>query len=521
MTQTIRNSADNNSAGTAAGAARTPHGITPKGLKGGQLGLLAVVVLGISTIAPAYTLTSALGPTINEAGLQLPVIFLIGFIPMILVSLAYRELNADSPDSGTTFTWVTKAFGPWVGWMGGWGLLAANIIVLSNLAAVAVDFFYLFLSQLTGSPELAELSANKPLNVLTCFVFVALAVWVSYRGMRTTKLVQYGLVGFQLLVLGLFVGMAFANWSTSETAIPFSWEWFDVTKIETFGQIAAGISLSIFVYWGWDVCLTVNEETSNGKKTAGIAGTLTAVIVLAIYLLISIATMMFAGIGETGNGLANPDNQENIFTALASPIMGPLAILMSLAVLSSSAASLQSTFMSPSRSLLAMSHYGALPKPLSRLSERFATPRTAIIVAGVLSAGFYAVMHIISENVLNDTILALGLMICFYYGLTAIACAWYFRNSVFSSFRNFMLRLLCPVLGGVGLFVVFVQTAVDSLAPEFGSGSEIFGIGLVFILGIGILAMGAVFMLVMAKVRPGFFRGETIRRDTPALVVPE
>jgi hypothetical protein len=40
---------------------------------------------------------------------------------MILVSLAYRELNADSPDSGTTFTWVTKAFGPWVGWMGGWG----------------------------------------------------------------------------------------------------------------------------------------------------------------------------------------------------------------------------------------------------------------------------------------------------------------------------------------------------------------------------------------------------------------
>ncbi len=81
------------------------------------------------------------------------------------------------------------------------------------------------------------------------------------------------LVGFQLLVLGMFVAMAFANWSTSETAVPFSWDWFDVTKIETFGQIAAGISLSIFVYWGWDVCLTVNEETANGKKTAGLAGT--------------------------------------------------------------------------------------------------------------------------------------------------------------------------------------------------------------------------------------------------------
>ncbi|WP_251041454.1 APC family permease [Arthrobacter sp. ISL-30] len=521
MSQTFHQggTATGNPQGAAVGS--PAHNISGKGLKTGQLGLLAVVVLGISTIAPAYTLTSALGPTINEAGLQLPVIFLIGFIPMILVSLAYRELNADSPDSGTTFTWVTKAFGPWVGWMGGWGLLAANIIVLSNLAAVAVDFFYLFLSQLFGSPEIAELAANKPLNVATCFVFVALAVWVSYRGLHTTKIVQYGLVGFQLLALGLFVAMAFANWSTSETAIPFSWEWFDVTRIETFGQIAAGISLSIFVYWGWDVCLTVNEETANGKKTSGIAGTLTAVVVLGIYLLVSIATMMFAGVGDTGIGLNNEENHGNIFTALASPVMGPFAILMSLAVLSSSAASLQSTFMSPSRSLLAMAHYGAMPKPFSRLSKRFSTPGFATIAAGVLSAGFYAVMHVISENVLNDTILALGLMICFYYGLTAIACAWYFRQSVFSSIRNFLLRLACPLAGGIGLFVVFGQTAVDSLAPEFGSGSEVFGIGLVFVLGVGILAMGAVFMVVMSRLRPGFFQGETIRKDTPALVVPE
>src|SRR6478752_134487 len=420
-------------------AGEATHGITGKGLKGGQLGLLAVVVLGISSVAPAYSLTSSLGPAVGAVGVQLPAIFIVAFIPMILVSLAYRELNADSPDSGTTFTWVTKAFGPWIGWMGGWGLLAANIIVLSNLAGVAVDFFYLFLSQVAGSPELADLADNKALNVITCFVFVALAVWVSYRGMHTSKVVQYSLVGFQLLVLGLFVAMAFANWSTSETAIPFSWDWFDVTKIETFGQIAAGISLSIFVYWGWDVCLTVNEETANGKKTAGVAGTLTAVIVLAIYLLVSIATMMFAGVGDTGNGLNNAENHENIFTALASPIMGPFAILMSLAVLSSSAASLQSTFMSPSRSLLAMAHYGALPEPFSRMSRKFATPGFATIAAGVMSAGFYAVMHVVSENVLNDTILALG----------------------------------------------------------------------------------AVVMVVMSRTHPGFFRGETLKQDTPALVVPE
>jgi hypothetical protein len=49
----------------------------------------------------------------------------------------------------------------------------------------------------------------------------------------------------------------------------------------------------------------------------------------------------------------------------------------------------------------------------------------------------------------------------------------------------------------------------------------VFGVGLVFILGVGILALGAVFMAVMARVRPGFFQGETLRKDTPALVVPD
>ena len=42
----------------AVDPAGSKHGITGKGLKGGQLGLLAVVVLGISSVAPAYVLTA-------------------------------------------------------------------------------------------------------------------------------------------------------------------------------------------------------------------------------------------------------------------------------------------------------------------------------------------------------------------------------------------------------------------------------------------------------------------------------
>ena len=169
-----------------------------KGLASGQLGLFAAVMIGISTIAPAYVLTSSLGPTVQAIGTQLPAIFIIGFIPMFLVALAYRELNADTPDSGTTFTWVSQAFGPALGWLGGWGLLAANIIVLSNLAGVAVDFFYLFLAQATGQPR-----TGRPVRQQRNQHPHLPGLRRSGRLHRLPRadhhaLVQYVLVGFQL-----------------------------------------------------------------------------------------------------------------------------------------------------------------------------------------------------------------------------------------------------------------------------------------------------------------------------------
>uniref|UniRef100_UPI0025E86457 amino acid permease n=1 Tax=uncultured Arthrobacter sp. TaxID=114050 RepID=UPI0025E86457 len=176
-------------------------GLSRKGLSAGAVGLLGAVVIGVSSIAPAYTLTAALGPTVAEVGVNLPAIFLVGFVPMLLVALGYRELNKAMPDSGTSFTWATRAFGPWIGWMAGWGAIAATIIVLSNLAAVAVDFFYLMLAQLTGNEALADLTLNLPVNIVTTLIFIAAACWISYRGMETIKTVQYVLVTFQLIVL--------------------------------------------------------------------------------------------------------------------------------------------------------------------------------------------------------------------------------------------------------------------------------------------------------------------------------
>ena len=128
------------------------------------------------------------------------------------------------------------------------------------------------------------------------------------------------------------------------------------------------------------------------------------------------------------------------------------------------------------------------------------------------AAAFYVITRTTSENALWDTITALGMMICFYYGITALACVWFFRAEAFSGARAFFFKFLAPLLGGVILLVMFVKTAYDSMDPEYGSGSSVGGVGMVFILGMGVILLGVVLMLVMARIRPEFFKGQVLAR---------
>src|SRR4029450_9842271 len=167
----------------------------------------------------------------------------------------------------------------------------------------------------------------------------------------------------------------------------------------TLSAFIAGLSGSIFAFWGWHTPLTVNEESKNSDTTPGRAALLCVLSILLTYLLLAVATQMYAGVGETGLGLGNPEISDNVFGALAEPILGhPLDLGLFLAVLASSAASLMTTFLPTSRTLLAMGAYGALPKAFARLHPTHRTPSVATFTAGIGAAAFYTVLTFVSES---------------------------------------------------------------------------------------------------------------------------
>jgi amino acid transporter len=67
-------------------------------------------------------------------GLQAPASLLTAFIPMFLIAGAFFYMNRADPDAGTTFSWVTRALGPYAGWLGGWAVCTTGILVIGSLA---------------------------------------------------------------------------------------------------------------------------------------------------------------------------------------------------------------------------------------------------------------------------------------------------------------------------------------------------------------------------------------------------
>lgn len=165
-----------------------------------------------------------------------------------------------------------------------------------------------------------------------------------------------------------------------------------------------------------------------------------------------------------------------------------------------------------------MAVYEAIPKRFASVHPRYMTPAFGTMVMGVAALTFYLVLTFVSQNALADSIASPGLAVAFYYGVTAYACVWYFRKTLFTSARNFFMRGLFPLLGGIALTLALVKSAIDMIQPDY-SYTAFGSIGGVFVLGVGMLALGIPLMLAcFAFGTKRFFRGETLNATTEVKV---
>ena len=69
--------------------------------------------------------------------------------------------------------------------------------------------------------------------------------------------------------------------------------------------------------------------------------------------------------------------------------------------------------------------------------------------------------YISGGSVIGDAVIAIGLYIAFYYGLTGFSCVWYYRKNLTSSARNLWMQGILPLLGGL---IMYAARRLEPLA---------------------------------------------------------
>ncbi len=399
---------------------------------------------------------------------------------------------------------------------------------MASLAQVAGQYvFFLFNADGIGS------NPTSGWVLLVGVLWIVAMTYVAYRGIELSANFQKALLAIELVMLLALSVVALVKVGQGHPgSITPTWSWFNPFEVTDFSTLASGVILMVFIYWGWDTGVAVNEETKDRRRTPGLAAILSTVILLVTYGLVVTSMQAFAGVGTKGTGLGNLDNASDVLSVQGAAIFGTSGFgsvfthLLLLMVLSSAAASTQTTILPTARTTLSMAAYKALPDSFARTHPRFMTPTVSTLVMGGISVAIYVAMNYMSSgaNVIADAVIAIGLYIAFYYGLTGFACAWYYRRNLASSARNLWMQGILPVAGGLMLFFLGgwslwldYDVATDNDYTTWTVPGIHWQVGGAFVVAVVAALLGLAVYLYCRLTRPAFFRKQTLTRTTPTL----
>lgn len=471
-------------ASEGAGPATSEHG-----LKKDSIGFVDGLIIGIASTAPAYSLAAVLAIVVVGVGVQAPAVLLVSFVPMFLIASAFYYMNRADPDCGTSFSWITRAIGPDFGWLGGWAIATTGILVIGSLADIAA--YYIF--------DLATLDSLRDSKVaVTIFAVLIIAVMtaICVIGTELSARLQRILIFGQVLALLVFAVVAIVKVAAGDApsgSIDPSLSWFNPFEIGV-GSLLLGVLTGVFIYWGWESAVNLNEESSDSDSAPGLAGLFSTVILLVTYVAVTVGVVSFAGVDTVSEYV----DDTALFGAVAEGVLGPeLKWIVLLAIITSGLASTQTTILPASRTTLSMARQGAFPAVFGRVHPRFLTPHVSTITIGAIAAVWYGVFNLISQNFLFDSLTALSLMIAFYYALTGFACVIYYRRELTKSVKNFFFIGVGPLVGGLCLGGLFVKAILEyRKVDDSYSGTSLFGIGMPVVIGVGLLLIGIVLLIV-------------------------
>src|SRR5207247_2106114 len=95
-------------------------------------------------------------------------------------------------------------------------------------------------------------------------IWIAVMTAICYIGIELSARTQVFLLGAELVTLALFAVVALVKVYSGDApagSVDPSLSWLNPFGVGSLGALVDGVLVAIFIYWGWDSTVTVNEET--------------------------------------------------------------------------------------------------------------------------------------------------------------------------------------------------------------------------------------------------------------------
>lgn len=325
------------------------------------LGVPSLLFFGLAYMVP-MTVFSTYGIVTDVTGGHLAGAYIITTIAMLFTAFSYASIVRAEPTAGSAYAYAKRAFGPGVGFVTGWALMI-DYALLPMINYMLLGLY---------------INAQFPAIPAWLVIVIAIAVVTALNlfGISVVKNANAFLVVFQLLFVVAFLAAAFGKMNGDVAVTAPLW-----SEAATFGGLMAGASILALSFLGFDAVSAMAEEAKDPRRT----------VPRAVMLTVLVGGVMFTVITWVGQRVW-PDYStfSSLDTAsleLISHVGGAFFEAFFLAsYLVGASASAMTSQAATARVLYSMGRDELLPKRVfGVLSQRFKTPRNAILVIAVVS----------------------------------------------------------------------------------------------------------------------------------------
>ena len=240
--------------------------------------------------------------SLSGPGFALVLLFLTPLVFSIPNMLMVRELQSMMPVEGAYYHWLKKAFGPFVGFMGGWMNWVVSWVDVSIYPVLAATYLAFFIPALSEGATIGGVYIS---GVVLSFIVAMLLIWLisllNIRGARLTGLTTDWLGAVMLIPLVIMSVIGIAAWIKSGQTIhlPFLPGGEPVSFKALIPALGTGIYVAMWNYMGWELPAAAGDEVVKPKKTYPLAMALVLVAAIATYSIPTIAGL-YGGAGDNG-----------------------------------------------------------------------------------------------------------------------------------------------------------------------------------------------------------------------------